>query len=85
MLTHLAVFVACVLQDIVVVGWVNSVQAKRRWLAALFSVLCTYASQWATIFCVQDHSLINTTALGHGLGTILAVSWALRGDKAREK
>ena len=81
MLTHLGVFLICLLTDVAAVGWVTTVQRKRMFLAALLSICCTLMGQVTILACVYDHAFIVSSCLGHACGTITAIFLGMVAEK----
>lgn len=72
------VFLLAVVVDAMFVAW--SLSANRGWAvrAALAAVMIQVCGVMGTLFMVRDPWLLALNAVGHGLGTYLAVKWALR-------
>lgn len=73
MLTWLAAFGVAIGVDFTYAKWVTSIAGRRRTPAALFSALCTVLGTVSVVVCVGEYSAIIPTALGHALGTWIAV------------
>ena len=53
--------------------WVLNLAERRRAPASFFSALCTVLGSVSVLVCVNEYSAVVPTALGHALGTWIAV------------
>lgn len=78
------VFLLAVVVDIFFVFWSVSANRGMAWRTALTAVMIQVCGVMGTLFMVADPRLLVANAVGHGLGSYLAVVWTLRMAKRDE-